>query len=140
MQARVEAHREQGSRFVDLDPLYQAAKSGDDLEPLYVAREELAREAAALLFARIQSVPGSRETGRLASRRIAALREIASLTLALDRMAVPAPDRLARIIANLREIVGEAAEEVLPTEHAEMFKKAWRLRLEPELTKLLVHV
>lgn len=142
VQARVDAYNEDSARFVDADPVFEAAKSGDELESLYLAREELAREAASLLFSRLQSVPGSPEMGRLASRRVRALREIASLTIAIARIdsAMPAPERLARIITNLLDVVGEAAREVLPPEGGELFRNAWRARLEPQLSKLHIHV
>ena len=43
VQARVDAYNEDSARFVDADPVFEAAKSGDELESLYLAREELAR-------------------------------------------------------------------------------------------------
>lgn len=131
-------YNEGESRFVDADHLFRAAQSGHDLESLYVAREELAREAASLHFARLHAVPGSRELGRLATRRIAALREIASLTIAIARVdtATPAPERLARIMASLVEVVDEAATSVLLPEVATTFREEWRARLAPQFDQL----
>lgn len=138
MQERVATYHDEESRFVDGDHLFRAAQSGPDLESLYMAREELAREAASLHFARLHAVPGSREMGRLATRRIAALREIAFLTVAIARVdtASPAPERLARIMGNLVKVVDEAAAGVLSPEAEAKFTKELRARLAVQFAQL----
>jgi hypothetical protein len=140
VQERVAAYNEKAARFVAADELYQAAQSGDDLESLYVAREQLAREAASLHFTRLQTVPGSREMGRLITRRISALREITSLTIAIARAGtgMPSPERLERIMANLIDVVDQSAAGVLPPEVAARFRDELRARLEPQLKQLRI--
>lgn len=132
---RVAAFHERAAVFVAADPLVRAAEMGPDLESLYLAREELAREAAGLLFMRLQAVPGSIEMGRLASRRIAALREVANLTVAIARAGAgaPSPERMARIMTSLFEVVDEASASVLPEDVAAKFARAWRERAQPLL-------
>jgi len=139
MQERVAAFHEEGMRFAEADRVVQAANSGNYLESLFVAREELAREAAGLLYARLQSVPGSREMGRLASRRIAALRDVANLTLAIARVdqGLPSPAQMARILQSLQDVIEDAAS-VLPEEVALKFAAAWRQRIAPHMDHLLL--
>lgn len=120
MRERVAEYHEDSARFVGADRVVRAAASGNDLESLHVAREDLAREAAGIFFTRLQAVPGSRELGRLASRRIAALREIANVTLAIARadQTTPSPARMSRILESLAGVVNEAAAAVLPEDVA----------------------
>lgn len=137
MQERVAAFHEAGMRFAESDRVVQAAAATNDLEALFVAREELAREAAGLLYARLQSVPGSREMGRLASRRIAALRDVANLTVAIARVdrGLPSPAQMGRILQSLQDVIEDAAS-VLPEDVARRFAAAWRQRIEPHLEHL----
>lgn len=138
MEQRVAAHHADAARFVEADEVVRAASSKDDLEGLYVARLELAREAAGLLFMRLQAVPGSREQGRLATRRIAALREVASLTVAISRAvgSLPSPAAMRRILESLGQAVDEAAASVLPADVAERFSNAWREAARPQFDGL----
>lgn len=140
VQERVVEYNEEATRFVAADELCQAVQSGDDLESLYVAREQLAREAASLLFSRLQAVPGSRELGRLVTRRISALREIASLTISIARAGtgMPSPERLERIMMSLIDVVDQAAAGVLPSEIVARFRDELRARLDPQLRQLRI--
>jgi hypothetical protein len=137
VQDRVQSFHEAELRFSSTDRVVRAAEANEQLEALYVAREELAREAAGLLFARLQSVPGSREMGRLASRRIAALREIVNVTLAIARFDsdMPSPDRMSRILGLLVATIEEVCDSVLPSESARKFRAEWRARIEPFLAQ-----
>lgn len=138
LQERVTAFHEEEARFSEFDSVVHAAKSGCALESLYLAREEIAREAAGLLFLRLRSVPGSREMGRLATRRINALRHVAGLTVAIAHAGAgePSPDRMARIMRDLAEVIDAVASNVLPVALAKHFSEAWRDRLEPHLAAL----
>jgi hypothetical protein len=138
VQARVASFHDAEKRFVETDQVVLAALRDDRLDVLHVAREALAREAAGLLFARLQCVPGSREMGRLASRRVAALREIANLTLSIARIdtGLPSPQRISKLLELLMVTIDEAAESVLPTETATAFARACRQRIEPFLPQL----
>jgi hypothetical protein len=138
VQQRVSAFQEGSARFVDDDRVVRAAASGESLEALYIAREELAREAASLLFDRLQATPGSRELGRLASRRTSALRDIANLTVAIARAGAgaPSPERMGRILVSLMEVVDEAAVSVLPADTAVKFQLAWHAGIQPCLASL----
>lgn len=135
---RVASFHEAEERFVEVDQVVLAASVDDRLEVLHVTREALAREAAGLLFARLQAIPGSREMGRLATKRISALRDIANLTLSIARIetGLPSPERMGRILGFLMTTIEEAAENVLPGDTARAFSDAWRARIEPALAQL----
>jgi hypothetical protein len=138
VQERVAAYHESEARFVDDDRLFRAAKADVNLESLYAARLELAREAAGLHFARLQAVPGSRELGRLASRRIAALRQVASLTIAIAHAdaASPSPARLRLVLEDLMVVVDQSAASVLLPETLTKFRTAWQGRVEDLLRQV----
>jgi hypothetical protein len=136
---RVEAFQAAEREFAKTDALLCAAVTDQRLEALYIAREELAREAAGLLFARLYSVPGSREMGRLATRRISALREVANLTLVIARYdsGSPSPERMGRILELLTATIDEAVASVLPADTAANFQQAWRARIAPFLAQTI---
>src|SRR5689334_10006942 len=71
-QAKRHAYNLELERFTAGDEVVQATK-GASVECLYRARDAVAHEAAALLWQRLQAVPGSREAARISSRRVAAL-------------------------------------------------------------------
>jgi hypothetical protein len=138
VQSRVAAYHESEARFVDADQLVRATKADSDLESLYMARLELAREAASLHFARLQAAPGSREMGRLATRRIAALRQVASLTIAINHAgaASPSPARLRRVLEDLMAVVDQSASSVLPPNSLTKFRAEWQRRGEAILRQM----
>lgn len=125
-QARRDQFNEKLEEFTQTDALVAASDRGDPVEVLYLAREAAAREAASLLFDRLRCVPASREAARVSSRRIAALSEVARLTLAIDRAnpGEPSPDRLRRILESLRKEVEGAAQKLFGTELSDQLMSA----------------
>jgi len=117
-------------KFTRVDPVVVAVQ-GDAVESLYVARDAVAREAASLLFERLRAVPASREAARISSRRVAALAEIARLTIAIHRAhpGDPSPDRMRRVMAALQGEVEDAARKLFDAEGAERFVAELRSRL-----------
>lgn len=89
----------------------RASTAASSLETLYEARNSMAREAASLLWERLHAVPASREASRISSRRIAALSEVAALTVAINRAnpGQPSPERFGRVLVALRTEVEQAA-------------------------------
>lgn len=111
----------QKTAFIDADPLVQSTRNRQEaLEVLHRVKEEVAREAAALHFDRIEEEKYGKDTSQMSSRRIAALREIASLELEIKKLGVTMIDlkgeRFQKIFLFLLQTIREAAEEILPPE------------------------
>lgn len=102
-QAKIAAYIVEADAFADADAVVAASAEGS-VHVLYAARDEVAREAAALLWERRRQPPGSREAARISSRRIAALAEVGHLTVLIARAAPgePSPDRIRKVLAQLR--------------------------------------
>jgi len=131
-QARNAARREALSRHEHHDPVVLAAHVGDPIESLYVLREQMAREAAALLFDRLYVCPRGRDSERLSSRRIRALADVANLTAQIARADPGAPsDAIVRRVVELLLVeVASAAADVLPEGSAAKLGEALRRRLD----------
>jgi hypothetical protein len=107
--------------FIDADPLVQTAKSRQEaLDTLQRVKEEVAREAAALHFMRIEEEKYGKDTSQMSSRRISALREVANIELEIKKLGMTMIDlkseRFQKIFLFLLETIREAASEVLPPE------------------------
>lgn len=113
-QARIERHRAALEEHEKQDPLLKVSRGTEKLAALYLAREQIAVEAAALLWSRLQMRPGAREIGRTASRRVAALAEVGRLTVEIARADPGAPSAVTmkRLLLQLRSDVEAAAGEV----------------------------
>jgi hypothetical protein len=111
--AKTAVYNQELEEFTESDPVVRAAR-GESVESLYAARDAVAQEAASLLFERKRAVPGSREAARISTRRIAALVEVGSLTIAINRASPgqPSPERLRRVLGHLRKDVENAIEEL----------------------------
>lgn len=112
-QAKQAAYNVELEQFTVGDEVVRATR-GRSVECLYQARDAVAHEAAALLWQRLRAVPGSREAARISSRRVAALAEVGSLTLAINKAnpGEPSPERLSRVIAALRAEIEDAVREL----------------------------
>lgn len=119
----MQAYNQALEAFMRSDPVVRASTGGSSLEALYEARNSMAQEAASLLWERLHAVPASREAARTSSRRIAALSEIAVLTLAIHRAnpGQPSPERLGRVMTALRAEVEEAACKLFDAATAQRF-------------------
>lgn len=135
--AKTERYNQELEEFVDVDVVVQAA-TGGSVECLYKTRDAVAQEAAALLWQRMQAVPGSREAARISSRRIAALAEVGSLTLAINRAdpGQPSPERLRRVLSALRTEIESAVRELFDEDTAARFLGELSRRL-PDTASLL---
>jgi len=116
----------------------RASTAASSLETLYEARNSMAREAASLLWERLHAVPASREASRISSRRIAALSEVAALTIAIHRASPgqPSPERLGRVLVALRTEVEEAACRLFDDATATRFLDELARRLPEDLSSL----
>ena len=112
--------------FIQQDSLVASAASGQStIEVLQRIKTELAREAAALLFARNEEEKYGRDTSQISSRRIAALREIASLETEIRNMGSTVIDlrgeQFQKIFAFFLENLKEVASAVMSTEQGNLF-------------------
>jgi hypothetical protein len=121
--------------FIQQDPLVKAASSGQtSIEVLQRIKTEIARESAALLFARNEEEKYGRDTSQMSSRRISALREIASLEMEIRTLGSTVIDlrseQFQKIISYFLECIKEVAVETLTTEQVNIFFNRLETRLE----------
>ena len=121
--ARTERYNAALEVFTRLEPVVRAAHEADSVEVLYAARHSVAQEAASLLWQRMQEVPASREAARISSRRIAALAEVGSLTIAINKAnpGQPSPERVERVLGALRAEVVQVVRDLYDNATAERF-------------------
>lgn len=130
---RIEATQRALERHLEADPLLQVARGRDARATLEAALVGASVEAASLAWERRHCAAHDREFGRICSRRLAALVEVARLTLVLQKLdpGAPAPAAIKRVTDLLRHAVEQAAREVLPPDDADQFAEAlasrWRL-------------
>lgn len=117
----------------------RAASGASTAELLRLDLFELAKEAAALKFERINAPPGSREQARLITRRVRALRACARTAIQIHRVeaGLPSPKVIRRITALLCLDIESAALELLPAREAEAMIKRFHTRVADEMDQLL---
>ncbi|HEY0467869.1 MAG TPA: hypothetical protein VGC79_26900 [Polyangiaceae bacterium] len=130
--ARIEQYRKAIKAHEENDQVVRAARGSERIETLYLAREQVAIEAASLLWVRLNARPGSREFGRTCSRRVSALAEVASLTIAISKADPDAPtiETTKWVCALLLYELKAAAASVLPSEAAAALDMALQQRLD----------
>jgi len=111
----------QKAAFIEADPLVQATKSRQEaLDTLQRVKEEVAREAAALHFMRIEEEKYGKDTSQMSSRRISALNDVAKIELEIKKLGVTMIDlkgeRFQKIFVYLIQTLRETAAEVLSSE------------------------
>lgn len=78
---------EEKTRFIDQDPVYKAAVGKcESSEILHIIKSQVAREAAALEFQRIENEKFGRDTAQISTRRIDALTKIANIELEIKKL------------------------------------------------------
>lgn len=103
----------------DHDPVVEAlADEGDDTqEILWCALEQMAREAAALKFDRLESEKSGKDITALASRRVSGLAAVARLVLEGRRMGLFGLDHRAMKVTDVEQLwlslLSDCATEVL---------------------------
>jgi len=115
----------QKTAFIEADPLVQSTRSRQEaLEVLQRVKEEVAREAAALHFTRIEEEKYGKDTSQHSSRRIQALREVAALELEIKKLGVTMLDlkseRFQKVFKFLIDCIREAASEVFTSEQLDL--------------------
>jgi hypothetical protein len=121
--------------FIQQDPLVRASSSGQtSIEVLQRIKTEIARESAALLFARNEEEKYGKDTSQMSSRRIAALREVASLEMEIRTLGATVIDfrseQFQKVLSYFLECIKEVAVETLTTEQVNIFFNRLETRLE----------
>lgn len=121
--------------FIDTDPLVKTAMSrAESIDTLQQVKEQLAREAASLQFAKTEEDKYGRDTSQMSSRRIAALREIASVELEIKKLGVTMIDlkgeRFQKIFKFFLETVRESALATLSSEQIDLLFNRLGTKLE----------
>jgi hypothetical protein len=116
---------EEKTRFIDKDPVYLAALGkADSSEVLHIIKSQVAREAAALEFQRIENEKFGKDTAQISTRRIDALTKIATIELEIKKLGGDVLDlhgeKFQRIFNMLIESFQEVASEVLSPEHVNL--------------------
>ena len=112
--------------FIAKDPVVQSTTQRKEaLELLHNIKIQIAQEAAALNFARIEDEKRGVNTAQTSSRRINALKEVANIELEIRKLGVQALDlkseRVQKLVGFLIEVVQKAAVEVLDPKIFDLF-------------------
>lgn len=120
------------------DSVVQAASGASPVEVLHAQCVELAVEAAALRFDRIRASRGTKDVGRLISRRIRALRSVADAIVQLHALSVgtPSPTAIRQVLQLLTDDVLAASREVLDAPTADRLAEAVHRRVAPLIDEL----
>lgn len=121
--------------FIDTDPLVQTAVNRvEAIDTLQHVKEHVAREAASLQFTKQEEEKYGRDTSQISSRRITALREIASIELEIKKLGVTMIDlkgeRFQKIFKFFLETVRESALATLPSEQVDLLFNLLGTKLE----------
>ena len=112
--------------FISEDPVVKSTSQRKEaLEVLHNIKLQIAQEAAALNFARIEAEKYGKDAAQTSSRRITALREVANIELEIRKLGVQMLDvrseRVQKLVGYLIEVVQEAALKVLDPKEFDLF-------------------
>lgn len=126
----LEYHAEMSSAkesFVQQDPLVRYAENGDSPKLLRLCRQEIAKEASALHFQRIENEKFGRDTATVSSRRIDALTKIAHIELEIRKLSEGSDvidfkgEKFQKVFKTWIELIKEVALETLAPEMIDLF-------------------
>lgn len=125
----LEYHAEMSAQkadFIEKDPVVTASKGKQDAyELLRMVKVEVAREAAALHFQRVENEKFGKDTSQTSSRRIDALVKIANIELEIKKLGADVIDvrseKFQKVIAYFIEMVQSTAQDTLPPEQLDLF-------------------
>jgi hypothetical protein len=114
------------ARFIDADPMVRAVQGQlDHMSVLRLLRMEIAKEAAALHFQRVENEKYGKDTSQTSSRRIDALLKVANIELEMRKLGQDVIDlhgeRFQRVFALWIEMMRETAAELLTPEQIDLF-------------------
>jgi hypothetical protein len=117
---------EEKAKFVAQDPVVTATRGrADTLDILRTIRTEIATEAAALHFQRVENEKYGRDTAQVSSRRIEALNKIASIEFEIKKLGADMIDlhseRFQRVFLFWIGTLKDVAKSTLSPEQLDMF-------------------
>ena len=118
---------EEKQRFITQDPVVTATESGkvDGADLLRKLRSEIAKEAAALHFQRIENEKFGKDTSQTSTRRIDALTKIAHIELEIAKLGPSTidvrSDKFQKVIKLFLDNIKEVASEILTPETLDLF-------------------
>ncbi len=117
---------EEKTKFISDDPVVKALSGRvDSAQLLATLRAEIAKEAAALHFTRIEAEKYGKDTAQTSTRRIDALTRIAHIELEIKKLAPDMIDvrgeKFQKIFAMFIEYLKETAQETLTPEAIDLF-------------------
>ena len=112
--------------FVDEDPVVVAARGQSDAADLLrLVKSEIAREAAALHFQRIENEKSGKDTSQQSTRRIDALVKVANIELEIKKLGASMMDlhgeKFQRVFHLWIEMLREVAAETMSPEQIDLF-------------------
>jgi hypothetical protein len=113
-------------RFIEIDPVVRALSGKVDSAALLgTLRTEIAKEAAALHFQRVENEKLGKDTAQTSTRRIDALTRIAHIELEIKKLSPDSLDvygeKFQKVYAMFIDILKEVAQETIPTEVIDLF-------------------
>ena len=126
---------EEKAKFIDSDPVVKASTGGADAaDVLKLIKSEIAKEAAALHFQRIESEKFGKDTAQSSTRRIDALTKVANLELELKKLGSEAIDlnhpKFQQVFTFWIEMMKETATDTLPPELIDLFFNRFSTKVE----------
>lgn len=121
------AMSEEKQRFIESDPVVVAATKGkvEATRLLKLIQTEVAKEAAALHFQRVESEKFGKDTSQTSTRRIDALTKIANIELEIKKLGPssidPRSEEFQRIFMMWVDAIRDVAAETLSPEQVDLF-------------------
>ncbi len=120
------AMSEEKAKFIDTDAVVLASRGGADApQMLKLIKAEVAKEAAALHFQRIENEKYGKDTAQTSTRRIDALTKIANIEMEIKKLGSEAIDlrhpKFQKVFALWIEMMREVASETLTPELIDLF-------------------
>jgi hypothetical protein len=111
--------------FIDADSIVSGTRDRKDaIEVLQRIKEQIALEAAALHFQRLENEKIGKDSAQVSSRRIAALREVAAIELEIRKLGVHMVDlrseQIQRVFKLFISKIKDTARDVLPVEQFDL--------------------
>ena len=117
---------EEKARFIDSDAVVNASRGGADApQMLKLIKSEVAKEAAALHFQRIENEKYGKDTAQTSTRRIDALTKIANIEMEIKKLGSEAIDlrhpKFQRVFGLWIEVMRQVASETLTPQQIDLF-------------------
>jgi hypothetical protein len=126
---------EEKARFVDADAVVRATKgAAEAAQVLKLIQAEVAKEAAALHFQRIENEKYGKDTAQTSTRRIDALTKVASIEMEIKKLGSEAIDlrseKFQKVFALWIEMMREVATDTLTPEQIDLFFTRFSTKIE----------